>query len=468
MSKTPSTVMDVMRAIAHCGLERREVTEVFVERDRDRHFVVSIVTDRTPAHRALLEKALDFDALAVKSVLIKEDDEAQGYDIDVTLLQPFGEWPLTDVYDLFLRTFRQRTGTRVEPILGGYSEPQPEMFRLLDSIEVVRLRPGMYVGGTESALPLLEKVMQAAITRHIAHPASRIAVTVGKDGKCTVSDDAPGAVLLDEHGRDPETVFGVSSAEGIVVAKALSETLRVESCRGDKVEALAYARGRRVDGDRPGVWTAEGNKVSFEADLDLLDAPLQVGESRELVEWAAMLVPKLELTFNGERICFDSFAPAVRRIARRPLWGGEVFQFAFKAPELELELECALGWRDGDTEVQSFVNYRRVPNEGSLQRGLRTALQQAISLGRENAKVTEPLSRVAAVILARVPKPEFGLRGAYIEPVIEAEITRQLAEPLSVFLDSIDGARERLHVKPSPAGEGAAKRRMRARPKKKR
>src|SRR4029079_5362204 len=156
--------------------------------------------------------------------------------------------------------------------------------QVLEGLEAVRRRPGMYIGSTDARGldHLVWEGVDNSIDEAMAGYASRIDVTIGDDGIVTVSDDGRG-VPVGRHstGKDAlEVVHTVLHAGGkfggggykvsgglhgvgVSVVNALSDWMRVESSRDGSVWAQEYARGKPTTsvskvgpaGDRHGTTT---------------------------------------------------------------------------------------------------------------------------------------------------------------------------------------------------------------------
>ncbi|MGD8550359.1 MAG: ATP-binding protein, partial [Methyloceanibacter sp.] len=145
----------------------------------------------------------------------------------------------------------------------GYTAADIEV---LEGLEPVRKRPGMYIGGTdEKAMHhLFAEVLDNAMDEAVAGHASRIEVSLDKDGLLTVADNGRG-IPIDPHpkfkkksalevimttlhagGKFDSKVYATSGGlhgVGVSVANALSETLEVEVARGQKLYRQSYTRG---------------------------------------------------------------------------------------------------------------------------------------------------------------------------------------------------------------------------------
>ncbi len=151
---------------------------------------------------------------------------------------------------------------------GGYTAHDIEV---LEGLEPVRRRPGMYIGGTdEKALHhLFAEAIDNAMDEALAGHATFIEVTLGTDGFLTVTDNGRG-IPVDPHPKFPkksalevimctlhaggkfdskvyETSGGLHGV-GVSVVNALSEKLDVEVARGGQLYRQSYARGKPKSG----------------------------------------------------------------------------------------------------------------------------------------------------------------------------------------------------------------------------
>ena len=137
---------------------------------------------------------------------------------------------------------------------------------MLEGLEPVRRRPGMYIGGTdEKAMHhLFAEVLDNAMDEAVAGQATRIEVELEADGFLTVTDNGRG-IPVDPHpkfkkksalevimttlhagGKFNSKVYETSGGlhgVGVSVANALSETMEVEVARGQKLYRQTYTRG---------------------------------------------------------------------------------------------------------------------------------------------------------------------------------------------------------------------------------
>ena len=186
------------------------------------------------------------------------------------------------------------TGGRSRRASGG-SEYTAASIQVLEGLEAVRRRPGMYIGSTDvrGLHHLVWEVVDNSIDEAMAGYATRIDVTIAIDGTVTVSDDGRG-VPVGRHatGKDAlEVVHTVLHAGGkfggggykvsgglhgvgVSVVNALSEWLRVETARDGYIWAQEYVRGKpstAVSKVGPQGYR-RGTRTSFRADHEMFES----------------------------------------------------------------------------------------------------------------------------------------------------------------------------------------------------
>ncbi len=148
----------------------------------------------------------------------------------------------------------------------GASDYDASSIQVLEDMEHVRLRPGMYIGGTDERAyhHLVAEIIDNAMDEAVAGHASRIEVELHADGSVTVRDNGRG-IPIDPHPKDPsktalEIIFCTLNAGGKFsgdayqtsgglhgvgssVVNALSDYLRVEVARNRELYAMEFSRG---------------------------------------------------------------------------------------------------------------------------------------------------------------------------------------------------------------------------------
>src|SRR6266480_7302562 len=181
------------------------------------------------------------------------------------------------------------------------TEYKAENIKVLEGLEAVRKRPGMYIGDTtqRGLHHLVYEVVDNSIDEAMASHATTVSVSINVDGSVTVEDDGRGipverhAQLSEEIGRDVSTLEGVMTVlkfggkfekgayqtsgglhgVGVTVVNFLSEWCEVEVCRNGYVFHQEYERGvPKTDVRRVGHTTKRGTKTTFKPDPQIFPA----------------------------------------------------------------------------------------------------------------------------------------------------------------------------------------------------
>ncbi|HQB42597.1 MAG TPA: ATP-binding protein, partial [Polyangiaceae bacterium] len=163
---------------------------------------------------------------------------------------------------------------------------------VLEGLEAVRKRPGMYIGDVHDGSGLHHLVWEAvdnAVDEHLAGACTHIDVTVHFDGSVTVEDNGRGIpvgmhekgvsaaevvmTVLHAGGKFDHSSYGVSAGlhgVGVSAVNAVSEWLKMEIRREGKVWFQEYRKGIPVDRLLPiGETTHSGTKISFKPDTEI-------------------------------------------------------------------------------------------------------------------------------------------------------------------------------------------------------
>ena len=197
---------------------------------------------------------------------------------------------------------------------------------VLEGLEPVRKRPGMYIGGTdERALHhLVAEVLDNAMDEAVAGHANRIEVELHTDGSCTVRDNGRG-IPIDPHPKFPdksalevilctlhaggkfsgdayETSGGLHGV-GVSVVNALSDTLRVEVARDRTLWAQEFARGIPQGGaEKIGpAPNRRGTTVTFHPDAEIFGSlALKPARLFKMARSKAYLFSGVEIRWKSE------------------------------------------------------------------------------------------------------------------------------------------------------------------------
>ncbi|GAB7388489.1 DNA topoisomerase (ATP-hydrolyzing) subunit B [Bacillaceae bacterium] len=321
--------------------------------------------------------------------------------------------------------------------------------QVLEGLEAVRKRPGMYIGSTGSRglHHLVWEVVDNSIDEALAGYCDRIAVYVHKDNSVTVEDNGRG-IPVDPHektgrpavevvmtilhaggkfGGEGYKVSGGLHGVGVSVVNALSEWLEVEVKREGKVHRQRYRRGQpEYDLQVIGETAETGTKVTFKPDPEIFtettefDFEVLQKRLREL----AFLNRGVEITLHDERL---------EKTVRFKYDGGVVSFVKFLNKNREvlheepiycqgekdgISLEIALQYNDGYTSnIYSFANNIHTHEGGTHESGFKSALTRIINeyarkqnlLKENDANLTGDDVRegLTAIISVKIPNPQF-------------------------------------------------------------
>ena len=343
-----------------------------------------------------------------------------------------------------------------ELIERGYTAADIEV---LEGLEPVRRRPGMYVGGTdERALHhLAAEIIDNAMDEAVAGHANRIEVTLAADGALTVSDNGRG-IPVDPHpkfgnlsalevilttlhsggkfsGKVYQTSGGLHGV-GLSVVNALAEDLEVEVARNRRLYVQRYAKGAPVTKleDRGPVHNRRGTRISFRPDPEIFGerATFRPARLYRMARSKAYLFRGVEIRWScapellqGQTDVPESetfhFARGLEDFLSAALAGKETVIPTPFAGRVELgqgkgAVEWAMAWcTDGEPFLNSYCNTVPTPEGGTHEQGLRAALTKGLRaygelVGNRKAKEIAPedvLSDAAGVLSLFIPNPEF-------------------------------------------------------------
>jgi DNA gyrase subunit B len=335
---------------------------------------------------------------------------------------------------------------------------------VLEGLEAVRKRPGMYIGSTggRGLHHLVYEVVDNSVDEALAGHCSEVAVTIHPDNSITVVDDGRGipvAVMEKERKPAVEVVLTVLHAGGkfgdgggykvsgglhgvgVSVVNALSETLHVEVRRDGFAWTQDYVRGAPQSPLKQGAPTKEtGTSITFLPDDEIMETlDFDFATLEERLRETAFLTRGLKISLTDERGGAqrvddeDADAPgAPKRVEFR--YEGGIQDFVaylnenkepvqkkivfFSGESEEGALEVAMQWNSSYQEsVFSFANNINTHEGGSHLSGFRSALTRTLNkYAREKGMLKEKDDNLAgedvregltAVISAKLSDPQF-------------------------------------------------------------
>jgi topoisomerase-4 subunit B len=338
----------------------------------------------------------------------------------------------------------------------GYSAKDIEV---LEGLEPVRRRPGMYVGGTDEAAlhHLVAEVLDNAMDEAVAGHASRIEIRLDADDTVTVSDNGRGIpvdphpryrrksalevimTMLHSGGKFGNKVYRTASGlhgVGVSVVNALSDRLAVEVVRDRKLWSQSYSRGKpkaplkskAAPGNRRGTTvTFHPDPKIFEAEARFRPAQLyRMARSKAYlfrgveIRWScdAALIAKKDPTPAKATLHFpgglkDFLASTID--ARLTVTPGP-FAGQAKLNGESGSVEWAVAWPvDEDGFLNSYCNTVPTPQGGTHEAGFRSAMARGLKAygelvgNRQAAKITadDVMGGASAMLSVFIPDPQF-------------------------------------------------------------
>ncbi|WP_448043353.1 DNA topoisomerase IV subunit B [Bradyrhizobium liaoningense] len=343
---------------------------------------------------------------------------------------------------------------------GGEADYTAADIEVLEGLEPVRRRPGMYIGGTdEKALHhLFAEVIDNSMDEALAGHATFIEVELSADGFLTVTDNGRG-IPIDPHPKFPkksalevimctlhsggkfdskvyETSGGLHGV-GISVVNALSSLLEVEVARSQKLYRMTFERGHpkgKLE-DLGKINNRRGTRVRFKPDTDIFGAKAAFKPQRLFkmarskaylfggVEIRWNCAPELlkgiddvpaEATFHFPGGLKDYLAAAIHADT---LVHPDIFSGKSGRNGAHGACEWAVAWTaDADGFLSSYTNTVPTPDGGTHESGLRSALlrglkdhAERVGQGKRAASVTSEDVMVGAAVMLSVfvREPEF-------------------------------------------------------------
>ena len=327
-----------------------------------------------------------------------------------------------------------------------------DQIQILEGLEAVRKRPGMYIGSTSSRglHHLVYEIVDNAVDEALAGFCSEINVAINEGDTITVTDNGRGIPVDINHkaGKPAvEVVFTILHAGGkfggggykvsgglhgvgASVVNALSNWLEVQVCRDGHIYQQRYERGKtmyplKVVGDCPAEQT--GTKVTFSPDGSIFeDTVYDYDVLRQRLREMAFLTKKLRIVLTDKR-------PGQERTETFHYEGGikEFVQYLNKSKEALYDnviycegerdgvyVEVAMQHNDSYNESTfSFVNNITTPEGGTHLAGFRNALTKTFnSYAKANKLVKENEAALSgediregltAIISVKISEPQF-------------------------------------------------------------
>jgi DNA gyrase subunit B len=357
---------------------------------------------------------------------------------------------------------------------------------VLEGLEAVRKRPGMYIGSTDTRglHHLIWEVVDNAVDEHLAGHARKIAVTLRGDGGVEVTDDGRGipvekhpkerkpaveVVLTKLHagGKFDQQAYAVSGGlhgVGVSVVNALSERTEVEVSRDGGRHRILFKRGKRTKAlEKVGTTKRTGTLVRFWPDPEVFDTlELDYDMVATRMRETALLNPGLRIDVVDDRPDRTrtetfTFKKGLEDFVGVLLDGDEAILSKSVTISREevvdgkpLACDIAINWQavGFDERTRSYVNIIRTADGGAHEEGFRKAITGTLNrwgdankaFRKSDPKLTGDALRegMVAVISVKMPDPQFEgqTKGKLGSAVMRGFVERAVNEGFAEWLDA--------------------------------
>ncbi|KKC48364.1 MULTISPECIES: DNA topoisomerase (ATP-hydrolyzing) subunit B [unclassified Paenibacillus] len=354
-----------------------------------------------------------------------------------------------------------------------YDESQ---IQVLEGLEAVRKRPGMYIGSTSSKglHHLVWEVVDNSIDEALAGYCNRITITIHENNSITVTDNGRG-IPVGEHpkmkrptlevvmtvlhaggkfGGEGYKVSGGLHGVGISVVNALSELVVVQVSRDGKVYEQEYRRGApQYDVKIVGESTSTGTRTLFKPDPEVFTETtvFEYDTLQSRVRELAFLNKGIELVLADERTGVSNsfkydggiieFVEYLNRnreaVNERPIY--------VEGSKDGIQVEVSLQYNDSYSEnIYSFANNINTHEGGTHESGFKSALTRIINdYARKSGAIKENNSNLSgedvregltAIISVKIPEPQFEgqtktkLGNSEVRGIVESFFAEKLQE----------------------------------------
>jgi topoisomerase-4 subunit B len=386
-----------------------------------------------------------------------------------------------------------------------------DAIQVLEGLEAVRKRPGMYIGSTDARglHHLVYEIVDNSVDEALAGHGSYINVTVHRDNSISVSDEGRGMPTgMHKSGKPtPEVILTVLHAGGkfgqggyatsgglhgvgASVVNALSEWLVVEIKRDGQVYKQRFENGGKpvTTLEKTGKTRKSGTTIHFKPDPTIFSAiTYNIETLTERLREAAFLLKglKIELVdLRGEgsqqEFYFENGIEAFVEYLNEDKETLSPVVF-FSGDQNDIEVEFAFQFNDGYTEnVLSFVNNVRTKDGGTHELGAKAAMTRAVNEYARKVKLLKERDKnldgsdiregFTSIISVRVPEAKLQFegqtKGKLGTPEARSAVDSVVSEKLSYFFEENPDVSTMLikkAVKAAQAREAARKAREDAR-----
>ena len=322
--------------------------------------------------------------------------------------------------------------------------------RVLEGLEAVRLRPGMYIGSTSARglHHLVYEIVDNSIDEALAGYCTHVEVSINADGSCTVVDNGRGiptgmhetgrpameVVLTVLHaggkfGGDGYPISGGLHGVGISVVNALTMWTRVRVKRDGRICEMAFSRGEKTEDMKVlGTTKETGTTVSFMPDPEIFKegTDFDFNTLKERMRELAFLNKGLTITLADKRAGREqevqfNYAGGITEYVEYLNEGKDLVHprvISFEGEKDRVIVDIAMQYQTGYSEnMYTFVNDINTIEGGMHLTGFRLALSRTINAyarsnglikqNEENLSGDDVREGLTCVISVKVPNPQF-------------------------------------------------------------
>ncbi|WP_312889058.1 DNA topoisomerase IV subunit B [Desertibacillus haloalkaliphilus] len=391
-----------------------------------------------------------------------------------------------------------------------------DAIQVLEGLEAVRKRPGMYIGSTDSKglHHLVYEIVDNAVDEALGGYGNFIKVTIHKDNSISVSDEGRGMPTgMHKMGKPtPEVILTVLHAGGkfgqggyatsgglhgvgASVVNALSESLEVEIKRDGNVYRQRFENGGHpvTTLEKVGKTKKTGTTIRFKPDTTIFSVTVYNFETlSERLREAAFLLKGLKIELHDERKGKENkelfhYETGIEAFVEYLNEDKETLHpvVFFNGEQNEIDVEFAFQFNDGYTDnVLSFVNNVRTKDGGTHESGAKSAMTRAVNEYARKVNLLKDKDKnldgsdiregFTAIISIRVPEEKLQFegqtKGKLGTPEARSAVDGVVSEKLSFFFEEnpeISTMLVKKAIKAAQAREAARKAREDARSGKK-
>lgn len=351
--------------------------------------------------------------------------------------------------------------------------------KILEGLEAVRKRPGMYIGSTDKRglHHLVWEIVDNGIDEAINGYGNHLTVIIHKDGSVSVSDEGRG-VPVGKHASGkstPEVIYTVLHAGGkfqeggykvsgglhgvgASVVNALSKWMKVSICRDGGKYEISFKNGGHLDSDLKKVGTTNktGTTVRFMPDDTIFSTTtFSFTTICERMQESAFLIKGLMIDVideEDEKEAHYHYERGLEEFVSYLNEGKKVLHnvVGFDAVKNKIEVECAIQYTDSYSEnVVSFVNNVKTSDGGSHEVGLKSALTKVfndyaknngyLKAKDKNFEGTDVREGLTVVLSLKIPEDllqfEGQTKGKLGTPLAKTVVEQVVYEKMQYFLE---------------------------------